>query len=58
MPADPNAFQLATHALTPAQVEALGIDDAQGGFQGMTLIGPDGKFYSFALRPLLPEDEA
>lgn len=57
MPADPNAFQLATHVLTPAQVEALGIPDPLGGFQGMTLVGADGKFYSFALRPLLPDDQ-
>ena len=57
-PADPNAFQLATHVLTPAQVAVLGVPNVQGGFQGMTLVGPDGKFYSFALRPLLPDEAA
>jgi hypothetical protein len=32
------------------------IESPEGGFQGMTLIGPDGKTYSFSLRPLLPDD--
>jgi hypothetical protein len=56
LPADPNAFQLATKTLTIAQAEKLGITPYQGGFQGPSLIGPDGKFYSFSLRPLLPDD--
>ena len=59
LPADPNAFQLATAPLTVAQVEALGIDPYQGGFQNVTLVGPaDGKLYSFALRPLLPDEKS
>ncbi len=54
-PADPNAFQLATRTLTPEQVEALGVDGPEGGFQGVIINGPgDGKLYSFAARPLLP----
>jgi hypothetical protein len=41
------------------EVEGLGIDPFQGGFQGLTLIGPnDGKIYSFSLRPLLPDEVA
>jgi len=57
LPADPNAFQLATAPLTVAQVEALGIKPHEGGFQNVTLVGPvDGKLYSFALRPLLPDE--
>jgi hypothetical protein len=56
-PADPNAFQMAQRALTPADVEALGFDQVEGGFQGMTLAGPDdGKIYSLSLRPLLPDE--
>jgi hypothetical protein len=56
-PADPNAFQLATRTLTPEEVAALGIDGPEGGFQNLLLGGPgDGKLYSFALRPLLPDD--
>jgi hypothetical protein len=56
-PADPNAFQMAQRALTPADVEALGFDAVEGGFQGMVLVGPDdGKIYSLSLRPLLPDE--
>ena len=39
------------------EVKALGLDPYQGGFQGLTLLGPnDGKVYSFSLRPLLPDE--
>ncbi len=56
-PADPNMFQQATHVLTQAQVDALGLKDVQGGFQGLTIATPDGgKVYSMSLRPLLPEE--
>jgi len=52
---DPNAFQLPARVLTVDEVEALGIEPFAGGFQGLTLIGPDdGKVYTFSLRPLLP----
>jgi hypothetical protein len=54
--ADPNAFQLPARVLTIADVEALGIDPYRGGFQGLTLVGPDGKTYLFSLRPLLPDE--
>ena len=53
-PADPNSFQLPVRVLTSAEVSALGVDQAEGGLQGATLIGPNGKFYAFSLRPLLP----
>jgi hypothetical protein len=57
--ADPNAFQLSARVMSPDEVEALGIAPFRGGFQGLTLIGPDdGKVYSFSLRPLLPEETA
>jgi hypothetical protein len=53
--ADPNAFQLPMRVMSVEEVEALGIEPFEGGFQGLTLVGPDdGKFYSFSLRPLLP----
>jgi hypothetical protein len=55
-PVDPNSFQLPVRVLTVAQVAQLGIDQVEGGLQGATLIGPDGKFYAFSLRPLLPDD--
>lgn len=56
-PADPNAFQLATRTMTPDEVAGLGVDGSEGGFGGMILSGPgDGKLYSFAVRPLLPDE--
>jgi len=54
---DPNAFQLATRVMTPEEIEVLGIEPFVGGFQGLTLTGPDDvKAYAFALRPLLPDE--
>ncbi len=54
---DPNAFQLPVLVLTVDQVQALGIQPYQGGFQNLTLIDPKGgKSYSLSLRPLLPGD--
>jgi hypothetical protein len=38
------------------EVAALGLSDVDGGFQGMTITGPDGKTYGFILRPLLPDE--
>jgi hypothetical protein len=56
-PADPNAFQMATRTLSPDEVASLGVDGPEGGFGGMVLSGPgDGKLYSLAVRPLLPEE--
>jgi hypothetical protein len=58
-PADPNAFQRGDAVLTQEQVDALGLKDVQGGFQGLTIESPDGsKVYSFVLRPLLPGETA
>jgi hypothetical protein len=55
--ADPNALQLPARVMSVEEVEVLGIDPFHGGFQGVTLIGPnDGKVYSFSLRPLLPDE--
>lgn len=57
--ADPNAFQIPARVMSAEEVEVLGIDPFQGGFQGLTLIRPDdGKVYSFSLRPLLPDETA
>jgi hypothetical protein len=54
---DPNAFQLPARLMSVDEVKALGIEPYAGGFQGLTLIGPnDGNVYSFSLRPLLPDE--
>lgn len=55
---DPNAFQLPARILSTDDVQALAISPFQGGFQGLSLIGPaDGRLYTFSLRPLLPDEQ-
>jgi len=48
---------LLTHALIAADISALGVDGAEGGFQGLTLQA-GARLYSFALRPLLPDESS
>ncbi len=55
---DPNGRQLPVRAMTVAEIEALGIGEYSGGFQNMLITGPDGKTYTFSLRPLLPDEKA
>jgi len=57
-PADPNALTFPRRTLTADEVAQLGIIDFEGGLQQVSLKGPDGKVYSFALRPLLPDEPA
>jgi hypothetical protein len=54
--AGPNDFLL-LHTLTPAHVAALAIPGIEGGLLGLN-IKKDGKLYSLALRPLLPDEKA
>jgi len=49
-----NEFLL-THTLSAADVATLGIKDAEGGLQGLTLKS-GARLYSFSLRPLLPDE--
>jgi hypothetical protein len=44
-------------AMTPAEVSTLGIPGAEGGLLGVSL-QKDGELYTFALRPLLPDETA
>jgi hypothetical protein len=55
---DPDAFALPSRTMTPAEVDLLGIDGHEGGFQNMLIAGLDGKTYTFSLRPLLPDESA
>ena len=57
-PADPNALTFPRRTLTADEGAQLGISDFVGGLQQVSLKGPDGKIYSFALRPLLPDEPA
>lgn len=51
---DPNANPFPDRRMTIAEVDALGIEDYQGGFQNLVLRTSDGKTWTFSLRPLLP----
>jgi hypothetical protein len=53
---DPNAISFPHRTLTTDEVEALGVTGYEGGFQGAVIKAPDGTIYTFAVRPLLPED--
>lgn len=53
----PDRFPLPSHTMTVAELEELGLEGIEGGIQGPSFHGPDdGKTYSFALRPLLPDE--
>ncbi len=51
-----NGPQFPHRTLAPAEVTALNLGDVSGGMQGLVIAAPDGKPYSFILRPLLPEE--
>lgn len=54
---DPNGMQLPTRVMTAEEIEAIGIDDYEGGFQNMVVRAPGGgATYTFSLRPLLPDE--
>lgn len=55
-PADPTAPQFPIHTLSAADVDALGLTGIEGGFTNLPMTGPDGKLYTLALRPILPEE--
>lgn len=42
--------------MTTVEIDALKIDDVAGGLKGPVLQAPDGKLYTFILRPLLVEE--
>ena len=51
---DPEGSQFPHRRMTVAEVDLLDVTDYQGGFQSLVLRDPDGKTYTFSLRPLLP----
>jgi len=54
--ADPNGIGVPHRTMTTDELDALGVTDYEGGFQGAVVRAPDGKTYTFSLRPLLPEE--
>jgi hypothetical protein len=57
-PADQPGGALLRRVMSPDEVSALGLSGLEGGAQGLALKGPDGKTYSVAIRPLLPDENA
>lgn len=57
LPVDPQQFpRFPSRVMTPAEVEAAGYAPIGGGYMNLGLLGPDGKTFSFAVRPLLPDE--
>jgi hypothetical protein len=56
MPGDEEGPAFPTRTMSPEEIAATGVTGGAGGFQGLLLDGPDGKQYSFAVRPLLPDE--
>ena len=52
----PNDPRFPIRTMSPAEVAALGVTGLEGGAQGFTFNGPDGRTYEFYLRPLLPDE--
>lgn len=50
------ATTLPHRTMTRDEVAALKLDAIEGGVQGLTITGTDGKLYSFVLRPLLADE--
>ena len=57
-PENAEALIFPRRTLTADEAAQLGIPGFEGGLQQVSLKGPDGKVYSFALRPLLPDESA
>ena len=55
-PTEQDAPQFPIHTLTAAHVAALGLTGIEGGFAALPIAGPDGKSYTLALRPILPDE--
>ncbi len=53
---EPTGQFFPSRVMTAEELAPLGVEGIEGGFQGITLLGPDGdaKSYTLAVRPLLP----
>lgn len=50
------ALRIPHRVLSTDEIAALKVPNVEGGFQGLTLKAPDGRIYSFILRPLLVDE--
>ena len=55
-PADPEALSFPRRTITAADVAKLKLEKIEGGLLGIPVKAPDGKVYTLALRPLLPDE--
>jgi hypothetical protein len=53
---DPNKLQFPHRVMTPAEIEALGVEGFEGGFMNMIVEGDGAMTYTFSVRPLLPDE--
>jgi hypothetical protein len=57
-PADPEAISFPRRTITAADVAKLSLKQVEGGLLGIPVKAPDGRIYTLALRPLLPDEKA
>jgi hypothetical protein len=58
VPADPEAISFPRRTITAEEAAKLNLQQIEGGLLGIPLRAPDGKIYTLALRPLLPDEKA
>jgi hypothetical protein len=56
VPADPETLSFPRRTITAADVAKLNLEQIEGGLLGIPIKAPDGKIYTLALRPLLPDE--
>lgn len=54
---DPAGVRFPSRVMTPAEVDAVGVRPFDGGYTGVGLTAPDGRIHTFAVRPLLPDED-
>jgi len=56
-PADPDALSFPRRTIAAADAAKLKLEKIEGGLLGIPVKAPDGKVYTLALRPLLPDEK-
>jgi hypothetical protein len=54
---EPDAPRFPVRTMSADEIAALDLRDIEGGFSSLSITGPDGKPYVFALRPLFPDEK-
>lgn len=54
---NPEGVRFPSRVMTPAEVDAVGVGPFEGGYTGVGLTAPDGTVRTFAVRPLLPDED-